>query len=629
MIRTAAASDRAVAGRRSVGAAVVVAIALLGLLLAIMSQIGVPPLYGAAVLISVFVLASLIAGLKAGTGYVADWLFGANRATAAVIGMVMAAGVLSGPLMISITGLFMSEKNALGPLLLVGPMLGLTLFTLILAPYLRNSGAVSPASLVGIRFVSAAVRLPATIAVGLLCILLLWAQFRAGILLARLYFDLGETVSAAGLAILVAAMLLPGGQYGVIRSNLVFYAIIAVAFLLPLVWLSILGATVPVPQLAAGIAAMSEIDALEMQLRQLDVPIFTDGIATGWPLLSHGLSIVVPLLVLSAGFFTFPTILGATQASRNAHSARKSGLLALAYVALVITAAPAAAAFATLGIYENIMGLPVVDVPAQAGWAIEWSGVNSLFSTGSPLVRLCGYSIRSVQELIAACGGNPDHLIGPDDFEINGELPAYAIAQMTSLPDVVSMFTAAGLFAAVLSTANSAAFMTAVTIGDGLRECASGRHPPASLRLFILRATGTVVLFAAAALAVNTDTSPVDLTLWAIAVAASLAPVLAATVWSERLGLIAVICGIAVPLLVLLLFGLSEFLDPDTALYQFAAAIGTHSRMPLPFQAGFAGFVTAALILLALAFAPAKPRTGDALDRIRMPGKDTSPDHLQ
>jgi cation/acetate symporter len=629
VIRNSPGINRPVAGHRSVGASVVVAVALLGLLLAIMNKVGVPPVYGAIATIAVFILACLVAGLGAGTGYVSDWLYGANRARAAVIGMVMAAGILSGPLMITLPGLFLSGENAWGPSLLAGPMLGLTLFTLMLAPYLRNSGAVSPASLIGMRFGHPAVRLTAAIAVGLLCVVILWAQLRSGVLLARLYFDLDEQTAAALLAILVAAMFLPGGQFGVIRTNLIFYAIVAGAFLVPLIWLSFRAATVPVPQLAVGVSAMFELDALEAQLRELDVPIFTDTVETGWPAIRYGVSLIASFLTLAAGFLAFPAMLGATQASRSANSARKSGLLALIFLALVITAAPAAAAFARLGIYEHIMGLPLVDFSAEARWILEWSGKLSLFSADTPLVRLCGESVRSTLGLVAACGGNPDHLIGPDDLAIHGELPAYAIAQMTGLPTIFAMFAAAGLFAAVLSTANCVAFMAAVTFGDALRESVSGKPPPANIRLFILRVAGIAALLAGTALAAFTPSSPIDLTLWAVAISASLAPVLIATVWTDNLRLGAALCGTAIPLLLLLLFGLSEFLDPDTALYRSISAIGSPPGIPLPLLAGFAGFVLASLAITVLALVQGHRVTETGLETIRLPGRETNPDRLR
>lgn len=626
--RTPAGTDRTISGRNHYAPLAIIAI--LGMMAGLVAadKVGVPEIYSRIAVGVLLAGAIAAAGLRARTSHLTDWLFSGSNASAPIAGVSIAATALSGPVMLSIGGIFMSGDE-FAEILMTAPLLGLALCSLLVASFFRASGAASIAGFAAIRLPGTFLRLLVLTAAGAACLLLLWAQLRAGVLLAGLFFATSEAAGAAIMALVVGAVVVPGGLFGVIRANLSSYLLLSVAFLAPLVFLSGAALSVPVPQLGMGFAALADVESVERQLRAFGIFVFSDGAPTGWPSISGIPHFTVAFLVLVAGFVGMPAILCGFQACASPGSARRSGAWTVFLSALVITAAPAAAAYTKLGIYE-LFGLAAGQFVSAAGWVFEWMRHTALFSPQEQLFALCGAASQTAAELVSACG-DPAYVIGPTDIQVHGEMASLGAFHFAHLPAVLFLLTGAGLLAACLSTANSATFALAVAIAADGRGKAGLPGRPAASRLFMLRVAATAAIAAAAWLAAGFAASPVELTLWAFAIAGSaLAPLLVGTVWWSRMTYAGAVCGVGVPLLVLAGYPILIWTDVPAAIEGWQRGVETLGLTGLhaAFQAGFLALIASVATIVVVSL-PGRDRAPvEILRKIRESGAAGSADHF-
>jgi cation/acetate symporter len=587
------------AGSAAAGASTLVLLAVLGvcaaiLLLVVLEKTGLPAHY--ATLLAGLLVAVAVGwvGAEARTTRLLQWHNCAYAVPAARNGMAIAATVLSAPLLISISGLFLAELQ-LGSVFVAGPLLGLALLSVLVAPYLYRAGTSSIGTFLQHRFPSRWLGIVMMSAVASCCFLVLWTQVRAGVLILDLLLPFDEAAASAVIVSLIAVAVIPGGLQGVTNVNLVLYVLAAVAFLGPLVWLSSVATAIPVPQLAAGYAAMAETAALEGQLATLGIPAISGRIDTGW-LDTPGFSaMIVFCLFIAFGVLALPAVLCSFQTTARAADTRMSSVWALFCVAAVVTAAPAAAAFARLGIYETLLGTTVGDLDVSGGWLLDWSSRHSIMWPQQPLVTLCGQAVGDVQAAVAACGGNPDYAIGPADLRLHGELAALALPQIAGLPISLVVVAGLGLVAAVLSTANALVFAVATSlIEDGVSVLGLER-PRETLRLFAARIAALFVLIAMVYVS-GLHVSPAAPALWGFAIsAAAIAPVMLLSIWWRGLTASGAIAGVAVPGAILLAW----FLLGMTGTLPGAELLATAGLAELPDP------VVAAAIAFPAAFAAA------------------------
>ncbi|CAM4381309.1 sodium:solute symporter family protein [Bordetella tumbae] len=228
----------------------------------------------------VFLLVTV--SLYAGIGIVCrtsdqvEYYVAGRRVPAVYNGMATAADWMSVASFIGVAGtLYLTGYGGLA--YIMGWTGGYVLVALLLAPYLRKFGQYTIPDFMGARYGGNLARL-AGVACAVLCsFTYLVAQiYGVGIITTRMTgisFELGIFVALGGM--LVCSFL--GGMRAVTWTQVGQYIILVVAYLVPVVWLSMKHTDMPLPQLSAG-KVLQEItereaqmgkDVSELQVRQL------------------------------------------------------------------------------------------------------------------------------------------------------------------------------------------------------------------------------------------------------------------------------------------------------------------------------------------------------------------------
>lgn len=223
------------------------------IILAIAEQLGLPNRWiGYSFLFATIGLYALI-GIVSRTADVAEYYVAGRRVPAFFNGMATGADWMSAASFIGMAGgLYIGGYDGLA--FVMGWTGGYVLVALFLAPYLRKFGQFTIPDFLAERYGGNIVR-----TVGVLCAILasftyVVAQiYGVGIITTRftgLPFGIGVFVGLGG--ILVCSML--GGMRAVTWTQVAQYIILIIAYLLPVVWLSLQITHFPVPQLSYGYA---------------------------------------------------------------------------------------------------------------------------------------------------------------------------------------------------------------------------------------------------------------------------------------------------------------------------------------------------------------------------------------
>jgi cation/acetate symporter len=234
------------------------------ILLAIAEQMGLPRLY----IGYVFLLATI--GLYAGIGFmsrtadVAEYYVAGRRVPAFFNGMATGADWMSAASFIGMAGgLYLQGFDGLA--FIMGWTGGYCLVALLLAPYLRKFGQFTIPDFLGARYDGNFVRMVGVIAAILASFVYVVAQiYGVGLITSRftgLEFGIGVFVGLAG--ILVCSFL--GGMRAVTWTQVAQYVILIIAYMIPVVMLSVKFTGVPVPQAVYG-TVLEKVTQLEKQI---------------------------------------------------------------------------------------------------------------------------------------------------------------------------------------------------------------------------------------------------------------------------------------------------------------------------------------------------------------------------
>lgn len=234
------------------------------LMLALLEQLGVSREW-----IGLIFLLSTI-GLYAGIGIMsrttdaAEYYVAGRRVPALYNGMATGADWMSAASFIGMAGtLYLTGYSGLA--FIMGWTGGYCLVALLLAPYLRKFGQYTIPDFLGERYGGHGPRFIGIFAAILCSFTYVVAQiYGVGLITSRLTgvaFELGVFLGLGG--ILVCSFL--GGMRAVTWTQVAQYIILIVAYLLPVVWLSVKQTNVPVPQLVYGYQ-LEKVTAKEKQL---------------------------------------------------------------------------------------------------------------------------------------------------------------------------------------------------------------------------------------------------------------------------------------------------------------------------------------------------------------------------
>lgn len=231
------------------------------------------------------------------------------------------------------------------------------------------------------------------------------------------------------------------------------------------------------------------------------------------------LALTFCLMVGTAGL---PHILTRYYTVPSVKEARISVGWSLFFIFLLYFTAPAYAAFARNEVLNNVIGLPIAQLPA---WIAKWGKVGLV-------------SFKDI---------NADGILQFYEFSLLPDAIVLATPEIAGLPYVISGLVAAGGLAAALSTADG----LLLTISNALSHDLYYKmiNPGASIlrRLTISRTLLVLVALIAAYVATFKLTIIVELVAWAFSIAAaSFFPALVMGIWDKRANKAGALCGMLV-----------------------------------------------------------------------------------
>jgi cation/acetate symporter len=234
------------------------------ILLALLEQIGLPKQWiGVTFLVATIVLYAGI-GVLSRTNDEVEYYVAGRRVPAVYNGMATGADWMSAASFISLAGtLYLQGYDGLA--FIVGWTGGYCLVALLLAPYLRKFGQFTIPDFLGARYGGHTARVLGVLSAILVSFVYVVAQiYGVGLITSRLTgvdFGIGIFLGLGG--ILVCSFL--GGMRAVTWTQVAQYIVLIVAYLLPVVWLSVKQTGVPIPQLVYG-AQMAKVAEREARI---------------------------------------------------------------------------------------------------------------------------------------------------------------------------------------------------------------------------------------------------------------------------------------------------------------------------------------------------------------------------
>jgi cation/acetate symporter len=489
----------------------------------------------------------------------------------------------------------------------LGWSLGFLLLAVLIAPYLRKSGTFGAADFLAFRFDSRGVRLVAAIIVVLTLVPALAAAITGGTLVAGRLFALSPRSATVLVVLLTLSGTVLGGMRAATLTALAQYIVLAIAFVVPIAIVSTIAYSLPIPQMAAGLAyqdaaALATSGDLAAPLTSRFLPLVPMG----------NFQLIAVTIGVAAGVAALPHLLMRCATLDDTPSARRSVGWALIFVLIVVLTVPAYATFAKLTLLRDIVGSAIADLP-------DW-----LFALGRQgMVTLCGADATSAAAAAQACmalHGSAGTVNAPD-LAISGDVVVLAWGDIVDLPYVVTALILAGALAAALAAANAITLAIAEALGHDLYAHVIDRRATAGRQLIVTRLllVATVITGAWLGARHGSDIFPLAAATLSLS-AGGLFPALFLAVWWRRANAPGAIAGMIAGFLVTLAIAVGGrypgLLPADAQGSDLSSLTAAIIGMPI-------GFIVA--IAVSLATREPSPSEVAAIDAMRRPGDTLSP----
>ncbi len=435
-------------------------------------------------------------------------------------GMATAADWMSAASFISMAGI-VSFLGYDGSVYLMGWTGGYVLLALLLAPYLRKFGAFTVPDFVGDRYYSQAARVVAVICAIFVSFTYVAGQMRGvGVVFSRFLEVPVELGVVIGMGIVFFYAVL-GGMKGITYTQVAQYCVLIFAFMVPAIFLSLMMAGTPIPQLgfggadpATGVPLIKKLNGLH---QELGFAAYTSGAKSTLDVFA----ITAALMVGTAGlphviirFYTVPRV----------RDARISAGYALVFIAILYTTAPAIAVFARTNLLETVRDTPYESVPE---WFTKWEGTG-----------LLTFADENGDGLIQYVGPNATDAAGApitNELTVDRDIMVLANPEISGLPDWVVGLVAAGGLAAALSTAAGLLLVVSSAVSHDLLK--RGLRPEISEKgeLIAARVAAGVAVVVAGWLGINPPGFVAEVVALAFGLAASsFFPVILLGIFTKR-----------------------------------------------------------------------------------------------
>jgi cation/acetate symporter len=528
--------------------------------LAILEQMGLPKAWIGYLFLAATVLLYAGIGVMSRTNDAAEYYVAGRRVPAMYNGMATGADWMSAASFIGMAGtLYLTGYGGLA--FILGWTGGYCLVALFLAPYLRKFGQFTIPDFLGARYEGNLPRLIGVFAAILCSFTYVVAQiYGVGLITARLTglaFEVGIFAGLAG--ILVCSFL--GGMRAVTWTQVAQYVILIIAYLMPVVWLSVKHTGVPVPQAVYGytlekVTAKEELllkDPKELEVRAIfkarsdaaveklkDVPAsmaadkaaaekkLSDLKAANGPLADiqaaeKALAGLPKDIVAAKAAYTAARTSNAAKAGppirhaqpfpgkdEDAQNLARKNFLALVFCLMIGTAA----------LPHILMRYYTVPSVREARESVSWSlfFIFLLYFTAPALAVLAKFEVYTIlvgtpfaslpewiarwsvvdASLLSVVDINKDGILQLAEISIGGDIIVLATPEIGGLPYVVSGMVAAGGLAAALSTADGLLLTIANALSHDLYYKVIDPNASTARRVMVSKTLLLVVALAAA-----------------------------------------------------------------------------------------------------------------------------------
>ena len=360
-------------------------------------------------------------------------------------GMATAADWMSAASFISMAGII-AFAGYDGSVYLMGWTGGYVLLALLVAPYLRNFGKFTVPDFIGERYYSTYARLVAVFCALIVSFTYVAGQMQGvGIVFSRFLevsFEVGVVV---GMVIVLFYAIL-GGMKGITYTQVAQYCILIFAFMLPAFFISFQMTGNIIPQIGMGStlndgSGVYLLEKLDILSRDLGFNEYT----TGSKSMIDVFCITLALMVGTAGL---PHVIVRFFTVRRVSDARKSVGLALLFITILYTTAPAVSVFSKLNLIETVSKKEYSKMPE---WFKNWENTGLIKFEDKNSDGIINYVNSDTNELI-----------------INNDIMVLANPEIANLPSWVIALVAAGGLAAALSTAAGLLLVISTAISNDL-----------------------------------------------------------------------------------------------------------------------------------------------------------------
>jgi len=414
-------------------------------------------------------------------------------------GMATAADWMSAATFISMAGVVAADGYA-GSRFLMGWTGGFVLLTVLMVPYLRKFGKATVPDFVGDRYYSKTARFVAVLCAIFICMTYIMGQMNGvGVVFSQLFgISLSKGVFIGASIVFFYAGL--GGMKGITYTQVAQYCVMAFAYTIPAIYISILLTNNFIPQLGligdytAGKEAA--VPFLE-KLNNINTAIgFKEYTASKISTLNM-FCITAALMCGTAGL---PHVIVRFFTVKNVRAVRRSACWTLAFIAVIYLTAPTIGAFSRVNLIEKLNGVSYSESPAwlneyEETGQMAWVDKNDdgIINIHGPAHATAGKPNNNVfiafdnnkkpqypivdspkDQLIGKHGerllANKADMSNPNELYFGKDIMVMANPHMAGLPMWVIALLMAGCIAAALSTAAGLLLVLSTSISHDLMK---------------------------------------------------------------------------------------------------------------------------------------------------------------
>jgi len=438
---------------------------------------------------------------------------------------------------------------------------GYLLLTFLLAPQLRKYGRYTVPEFIGDRYNSHTARVIAAVCTIIISFTYSIGQLSgSGVVIGRL-FEIDAKLGTMIGVVLIAFYAAFGGMKGITWTQVAQYIILIIAYLIPVIFMSLQITGNPAPWLSYGkiVEEMGELDR-QLGISEYFAP-FTNG--TKWQFLAL-------MFTLMAGTAGLPHVIVRFYTVSTMKAARWSGAWAILFIGLLYLSAPAYAAFSRFILMTQVAGQKLSELPA---WTESWVNTGKL----------------------QIADGNGDGILQWSELMISNDIVVMATPEIANLGMFVIGLVAAGAMAAALSTAGGLMIAISSSFAHDIYYRVMKPNASEKNRLAVARWSIVIATVLAGLIALNPPGAITQIVAWAFALASgTFFPALLIGVWWKRSNTQGVISGMLVGLTVTLIyifaskyggFTIAGIIDTGAGVFGAAAAILTNIIVSLSTKA--------------------------------------------